>query len=144
MEFRARRLHRGEGARSRQRFAKDIFTTKNAKATKDSEINDYKLRTTKRKSFRSLRKSSNDVQHSTQHFLTTKITKLTKDLDRIFGSKLRVLRVLRGQICGSVSNRSSARFAILDPRWLRGCTEPLDGRRELPVHFSASCCFGRS
>ena len=26
-----------EGARSKQRFAKDIFTTKNAKATKDSE-----------------------------------------------------------------------------------------------------------
>jgi hypothetical protein len=41
---------------SRQRFAKDIFTTKNAKATKDSEINIYKLRTTVLKSFRSLRK----------------------------------------------------------------------------------------
>ena len=47
-----------EGARSRQRFAKDIFTTKNAKTTKDSEINDYKLRTTVLKSFRSLRKFS--------------------------------------------------------------------------------------
>jgi hypothetical protein len=42
-----------------------------------------------------------------------------KDLDRIFGSKLRVLRVLRGQICGSVPNRvvaafSSASFHDLD------------------------------
>jgi hypothetical protein len=36
------------------------------------------------KSFHSPRKSFNDVQHSTQHFLTTKITKVTKDLDRIF------------------------------------------------------------
>jgi hypothetical protein len=63
-------------------------------------------------SFRSLRKSSDDVQDSTKHFLTTKIT---KNLDRIFSSKLHVLRVLRGHIYGSVPNLSLARFAILDP-----------------------------
>jgi hypothetical protein len=63
-------------------------------------------------SFRSLRKSSDDVQHSTKHFLTTKITKVTKNLDRIVGSKL---HVLRGHIYGSVPNLSLARFAILDP-----------------------------
>jgi len=42
-------------------------------------------------------------------------TKLTKNLDRIFGSKLHVLRVLRGHIYDSVPNLSLARFAILDP-----------------------------
>ena len=63
------------------------------------------------------------VQHSTKHFLTTKITKVTKDLDRICGSKLGVpfavsrgiLRVLRGYIYGAVPNLSSARVTILDP-----------------------------
>jgi hypothetical protein len=61
-------------------------------------------------SFRSSRKSSDDVQHSTKHLLTTKITKVTKDLDTLFGSKLRVLRVLRGEI------RLSLLVAAL-PRW---------------------------
>jgi hypothetical protein len=55
------------------------------------------------------------ANHSMKHLLTTKITKVTKDLNKIFEAKLRVLHVLRGVICGSVPNFSSARFAILDP-----------------------------
>jgi hypothetical protein len=59
-------------AQNRQRFARDIFTTKNAKATKDSEINDYKLRTTVLKSFRSSRKFSVARGYSKRGFARAK------------------------------------------------------------------------
>jgi hypothetical protein len=87
-------------------------------------------------SYRSLRKSSDDVQHSTKYFLTTKITKVTKNLDRIFGAKLHVLRVLRGHIYGSVPNLSLARFAILDPP-----SSILGGCGVAALSFCGECFF---
>jgi hypothetical protein len=86
MEFRDRRLHRGA--------RRADSTAKNAKTTEDSGINDYKRVILCLRVF-AARKSSNDVQHSTQHFLTAKITTVTKDLDGILVLyKLRVCALL--------------------------------------------------
>ena len=62
------------------------------------------------------------TQYLSRDILTTKVAKGPRRLDDGQGIEseknlffLRALRVLRGQICGSVPNRSSTRFAILDP-----------------------------